>query len=68
MTVSYDRCFQCQSLLQFIDYRACLVLLDKANRRVEQEQGTNYSKIDPVLETGGQNRRSLIVSKIMSIM
>src|SRR5205823_6191705 len=51
-----------EGLLQFIYDRTSLKLLDKANASVEQEQGADDTKINPILKTSREDSSSLTQS------
>jgi hypothetical protein len=54
-TVTEDNGLESQSLLQLIDNGTSLVFLDETDKGVEQEQRTDDTEIDPILETGSKN-------------
>ena len=53
-TVAYDYTLLCQRLLEFGDNIPSLVVLNKANNCIEQEQAGNDSQVDPVLQACSQ--------------
>ena len=61
-TVAQDCTFLCQRPLEFLDNVPSLIVLDKANDCIEQEQAGNDSQIDPVLQARSQYKRQLQMS------
>ncbi|KAH3673884.1 hypothetical protein OGATHE_001864 [Ogataea polymorpha] len=59
VAISDDGGSVCQRLLQLVDNRTGLVLLDETDTGVQHQQTTDNTEIDPVLETGSQNGSSL---------
>ena len=57
--VAQDSTFLCQRLLEFLDNVPSLIVLDKANNCIEQEQAGNDSQIDPVSQARSQYKRQL---------
>lgn len=48
-----------ERLFQFVDNGAGLEFLNETDSRVEQQQGADDAKIDPILQTGGENSGGL---------
>lgn len=58
-TIAQDGGFQSQGLFQFFDDGAGLEFLDESDGGIEEQQSTDDAKVDPVLETGGQDSGGL---------
>ena len=58
-TVAQDCTCPCKRSLELFDDTPSLVVLNKANNCVEQEQASNDPQIDPVLQSGSQYKRQL---------
>ena len=54
-TVAQHDGLERQRLLELLDNGPGLEFLHEADGSVEQEQGADDAKVDPVLETGGEN-------------
>ena len=55
-SVTKNDSLESKGLLQFVDNRTGLELLDETDGGVEQEQTTDDTEIDPVLETSSTSR------------
>ena len=58
-TITEHHSLESQCLLQLIDDTSSLEFLDEADSGVEQEQGTDDTKINPILKTSGEEGSSL---------
>lgn len=58
-TVAQGCTLLCQRPLEFVDNIPSLIVLNKANYCIEQEQAGNDSQIDPVLQACSQYKRQL---------
>jgi hypothetical protein len=58
-TVSENNGLQGQSLLQFFDNASSLEFLDETDTSVQQQKSANDTKVDPVLQTSGENGSGL---------
>lgn len=58
-TITENDSLEGESLLQFVDDRASLELLDKTDSSVQQKQGADDPKIDPILETSSEHSGGL---------
>lgn len=54
--IASDNGLQSQGFLQTVDDVTSVVLLDKPNDSVEQQEPTDHTEIDPVLQTGSKKR------------
>jgi len=58
-TVTENDSFEGESLLQFVDDRSGLELLDETDTGVEHQKSTDNTEINPILKTGSKNGSSL---------
>jgi hypothetical protein len=58
-TVTENDSLESESLLQLVDNRSSLELLDETDGGVEQKQTANDTEIDPILKTGSKDGSSL---------
>lgn len=61
-TVTEDDSLESESLLQLVDNRTSLELLDETDSGVKQKQTANDTEIDPILETSSEDGSSLLQS------
>jgi hypothetical protein len=57
--VAQNSRLESKGFLQFIDNGSSLEFLDESDGCVQQEEGADHTKIDPVLETGSEHGGSL---------
>jgi hypothetical protein len=57
--VTENNSLQGQGLLELVDNRTSLELLNETDSSVKQQKGNNDTEIDPVLKTGSQDSGSL---------
>lgn len=58
-TITKNDGLEGESLLEFVDDRTSLVLLDETDGGVEQKEGADDTEIDPILKTCSKDGSSL---------